>query len=111
MSTPTALAATRDVGAEWRWLRWNHPEWTLAAVATATWLLIFATADAAGGRSVVPGAGHPHHGAAIVDDRVPHVMSSTHTSLMVVAMMLPTILPVARLIALTGTWKRRQRGP
>jgi predicted metal-binding membrane protein len=30
---------------------------------------------------------------------------------MVVAMMLPTILPAARLIALTGTWKRRQRGP
>jgi predicted metal-binding membrane protein len=47
----------------------------------------------------------------IVDDRVPHGMSATHMSLMVVAMMLPTILPAARLSALTGTWKRRQRGP
>jgi predicted metal-binding membrane protein len=112
MSVPTALAATRrDVGAEWRRLRWNHPEWTLAAVATAAWLLIFVTADAAGGRSVVAGAGHRHHGAVIVDDRVPHGMSATHTALMVIAMMLPTILPAARLIALTGAWKRRQRGP
>jgi len=101
----------RDLGAELRRLRWNHPEWTLAAVATAAWVLTFTTAGAVGGRSAASGALHTHHGVAIVDARVPHVMSATHWCLMVVAMMLPTILPAARLIAMTGTWKRRQRGP
>jgi predicted metal-binding membrane protein len=112
--TTTSLAAMaetrRDLRTEWRRLRWHHPELTLAAVATAAWVLIFATAGAAGGRSVASGV-RPHHGVSIVDDRVPHAMSATHWSLMVVAMMLPSILPTARLIALTGTWKRRQRGP
>ena len=111
----TALLAApaetrRDFRAEWRRLRWNHPEWTLAAVATAAWVLIFTTAGAVGGPPA-SGALHTHHGLAIVDDRAPHVMSAAHWSLMVVAMMLPTILPAARLIALTGAWKRRQRGP
>jgi predicted metal-binding membrane protein len=110
VTAPTPLVQPRrDLGAEWRRLRWNHPEWVLAAVATVAWVLIFAMAGAVGGRSVVSGAGH--HGFAVVDHRIPHVMSATHMILMVVAMMLPTILTAARLIALTGTWKRRQRGP
>ena len=108
-AAPALAERRRDFGADWRRLRWNHPEWSLAGVATVAWVLIFATAGAVGGRSVASGGGH--HGVAIVDDRIPHAVPATHMSLMVVGMMLPTILPAARLVALTGTWRRRQRGP
>jgi predicted metal-binding membrane protein len=113
--TAAVAACTRDLGAEWRRFRWDHPEWTLAMVATAAWTVVFAmsTTDA---DSPGSGAGfHAHHHLAIASPDAPshhaHHASAAHLSVMMVAMMLPTILPAARAVSLGGKWKRRQRGP
>lgn len=108
-STAETASPSRELRAAWRRLRWEHPEWTLAVGAVAAWMALLATVHVQGG-SVVPG-GHEHHGSPVVRTESHHVMSLTHWTLMVVAMMLPTVLPAARLMALTGRWKRRQRGP
>jgi predicted metal-binding membrane protein len=111
ISLPAGLAESgRDLGAAWRHLRWNHPEWTLAVAAVAAWVTLFATARATGGGSVMT-ATHTYHRLPVGGGEAHHLMSPTQCSLMVFAMMLPTILPAARLISLTGKWKRRQRGP
>ncbi|GFG52553.1 hypothetical protein CQY20_09295 [Mycolicibacterium agri] len=112
MSASTAGAAEsgRDLRAAWRRLRWQHPEWTLAIAAVVAWVALLATAGGPGGSMAVPKS-PTHHGISVVSSEPQHVMSAAHWCLMVVAMMLPTALPAARLVALRGKWKRRQRGP
>lgn len=78
-----------------RWVRtvWHHPEWATAAVAVAAW---------AGVLALHP-AGHGPHATASLP-----VLVGT-TLVMTVAMMLPSVLPAVRVVALTGPWRRRYR--
>lgn len=69
----------------------HHPEWPWALVAAAAWVAVLGTH-----------LGHGHGRAA------PTVGG---WALMATAMMLPSVLPAARAVALTGRWRRRQRGP
>lgn len=112
----------------WRRLWWAHPELSLAGVAVAAWAgmvgyHVWSTFS--------PAHGDMTHGAAAHDavahdavphDAVPHEAMTGHASaglllsialwmVMATAMMLPTVLPAARFIALNGRWTRRQRGP
>ncbi len=73
-------------GSAWRSWGWNHPQWTWAAVGAAGWVPL-ATLDHESLR-------HPY----------------SQWLVMVVAMMLPPALPMARYVALAGRWRRRQRG-
>ena len=116
----------------WRRTWWMHPELSLAAVAAAAWLAVL-TMHIAGGPfhhavphvlAPTPEHGlHGHHGAPNLDG-VGHQDVAAHSGwaaslpvsvglwiLMTTAMMLPSALPAARAISLTGKWKRRQRGP
>jgi predicted metal-binding membrane protein len=115
MISLTAHTAASDHGlrAAWRRLRWNHPEWALAVVAAAAWLAVFATTPATSSGSGSLPAGHAHDALRAAPGGPHHVMTmpTTHWTLMVVAMMLPTVLPAARFVALTGKWTRRRRGP
>lgn len=70
-------------------LRWHHPEWPVALAAAGAWVVVLGTH--AGGH----GHAAPTVGAWL---------------LMVVAMMLPSVLPACRAVALTGRWRRRLRG-
>jgi predicted metal-binding membrane protein len=113
ISMPAGLTESSGVVTAWRHLRWHHPEWTLTVAAVSAWVMLFATARATGGGSaaMTMTSAHADHRVPIGGGETHHVMSTTHWTLMVVAMMLPSILPTARFVALTGKWKRRQRGP
>lgn len=74
-----------------RAVRWHHPEWGVAVVAAAAWVAVLGTHL---------GRGHDHGRA------VPTIGG---WALMATAMMLPSVLPAARAVALTGRWRRRQR--
>lgn len=115
MTAITSTAVARELGTEWRRFRWNHPEWTLALVATAAWMAVFAMSASAAN---APGSAvgfHAHHHLGGASPDLPryhsHHLSTTHVGLMVAAMVLPTILPAARAVSVGGMWKRRQRGP
>jgi predicted metal-binding membrane protein len=104
----------RDTAAEfvaaWRQTRWRYPEWTLGALAVAAWLAMF-TLDARDGADHVSHSGVHLHGAvnpATPTSYGPH-LTMLHWTVMVIAMMVPTILPAARSIALGSRWHRRQR--
>ena len=126
----TTVVAPRRSG--WRRTWWMHPELSLAAVAAAAWLAVL-TMHIAGGpfRHAVPHMSAPipehgmpgHHGPPSLDS-VGHQDVAAASAwaasfpvsvglwiLMTTAMMLPSALPAARAISLTGKWKRRQRGP
>jgi predicted metal-binding membrane protein len=109
------VAVSRDLGAEWRRFRWNHPEWTLAVLAAAAWMALFAMSASTTDAPRSANGFHPHHHVAIASPDAPshhaHHFSAAHVSVMMAAMMLPTILPAARAVSLRGIWKRRQRGP
>lgn len=116
----------------WRRLWWAHPELSLAVVAAAAWLAVFAVHTTT---AALPASAH-HFSPVVADQPVPahhHGTSNPATAghqpvtsdpgsaptflvavglwiLMATAMMLPTVLPAARSIALNGKWKRRQRG-
>lgn len=110
-----AVASSRELKLEWRRFCWKHPEWTLAVAVTAAWMAVFAM-SANGWHPPESGAGvHAHAHLAVTPPAAPlrhaHPASGVHVSVMMVAMMLPTILPAARAVGLDGKWKRRQRGP
>ncbi|MBE1551838.1 putative metal-binding membrane protein [Mycobacterium sp. OAS707] len=103
-------AAGRDLIVASRNARWRYPEWPLAVVAVAVWMALFAlcAGDLAQHASHLPGHGH---GVLLPSGPETPIAppSVPHWTLMVVAMMLPTILPAARSIALGSRWHRRQR--
>jgi predicted metal-binding membrane protein len=120
-ATTSISAPAGDLAAAWQGFRWHHPEWSLATAAALAWMALFAmsgNADEAGQPGAdaakatgLGGLSHLHHGltGAHNGHQSTH-LSMAHWTLMVVAMMLPTILPMARSIALDGRWRRRQRG-
>ncbi|MFF0817915.1 DUF2182 domain-containing protein [Rhodococcus sp. NPDC003318] len=94
-----------------RRLSWDHPELALAGICGCAWLGLMAFHFA----SAAPATPHGHHHAAPTQDvaavSTGIVVSVTFWILMAVATMLPTALPAARTIGLTGMWSRRHRGP
>jgi predicted metal-binding membrane protein len=87
----------RELSSAWRRFRWSHPEWMLALAGVLAWMGLFAM-SALNGAAV--GTVYWHGGHHIA-----------HWVLMSAAMMLPTVLPVARSVGLTSRWRRRARGP
>ncbi|MBL1079820.1 DUF2182 domain-containing protein [Nocardia sp. 2] len=90
--------------------RWNHPELSLAILATSAWVAVVLLHLRAGHPVAHAPATH-HRGAANSIGPPPFPYSVTVWFLMATAMMLPTVLPAARSIARNGKWKRRRRGP
>jgi predicted metal-binding membrane protein len=107
------VAPARDTAAAWRRLLWNHPQLILAVVAVAAWptmyVAVFAAMVGHHGMGAMAGMGHD----GVMGPGMPehHAMSALPWALMVVAMMLPTILPAARWISLSVRWSRRLRAP
>jgi predicted metal-binding membrane protein len=105
--------SARDTAGAWRRLLWNHPELPLAVAAVAAWPAMDVATFAAmvGHRGMGPMAGMGHNG--VIGPAMPenHAMSALPWVLMVVAMMLPTILPAARWVSLSVRWSRRLRAP
>jgi predicted metal-binding membrane protein len=88
MSADSAEKSASSVASGHRpaWLRelsWHHPEWTWAAVSTASWVTVALMGHA--------DMDHPYR----------------HWLVMVAAMMLPPALPMIRYAALAGRWRRR----
>lgn len=109
-STPLH-ACGRDLWTAGRQARWKYPEWPLALIAAAAWMAMFAIS--AGGASehssYLKVHTHPTQSRSAPTTYALH-LNMLHWTLMVLAMMVPTILPAARAVALGGRWRRRQRG-
>ncbi len=90
----------------WQRTTWRHPEWPVAALAVTAWLALVVQHAAAG---LFHGA--PHHASAGAGVSVGPAPNLGSWALMIVATMLPTLLPDARTIAVRGKWRRRYRGP
>lgn len=75
---------------------WRHPEWWVAAVSAAAWVALIASEAGSG-------AAPSHHGSHEAMPRWAWMAA------MVVAMMVPLMLPAARHVALTSLWSRRHR--
>ena len=67
---------------------WRRPEWPWVALVVAAWAALIAGAAAG-----------------------PRAPASARGALMVVAMMLPATIPVARAISFDSMWDRRYRSP
>jgi predicted metal-binding membrane protein len=100
----------RDMIAAARQARWRYPEWPLALIAVAAWMAMFAVFAGHVVEHTSHPAGHVHGSLsqAVSTSPAPHP-SVLHWTLMVVAMMLPTILPAARSVAFGSRWHRRHR--
>jgi predicted metal-binding membrane protein len=109
-STP-AHTWVRDLLAAWRHARWKYPEWPLGLLAVAAWMAMFAmSADTTSEHSSHP-AMHTHSVQSLTAPSTYALhLTVLHWTLMVMAMMVPTILPSARTVALGSRWRRRQRG-
>jgi predicted metal-binding membrane protein len=100
-----------DVLAATRRAHWRYPEWPLVPIAITAWMAIFAL-------DAVTPHGQPSqavvHSHTVRNPAGPSVdalhVTMSHWILMVLAMMLPTILPAARAVALGSRWRRRHRG-
>ncbi|HEX2053271.1 MAG TPA: DUF2182 domain-containing protein, partial [Actinomycetota bacterium] len=72
---------------------WRHPEWVLGLVAAGGWVIVFVV--------------HPGHTHEPVAGSWPALFRSW--AAMVVAMMVPPALRMARYVAVNSRWRRRQR--
>lgn len=112
ISSTFTPASGHGLLAAWRRLRWNHPEWALVVTAAAAWVaVVTAVPPTSRGSAAALHPSHAHDVLQAPPEGMNHAMSVTHWTLMVVAMMLPTVLPAARFVGLTGKWRRRGRGP
>jgi len=108
-----------ELSSAWRRFRWSHPEWMLAFAAVLAWMGLFALSAFDGAAAATLPWHGGHHGevsvpAAGIAGTVHHGAGGHHIAhrvLMSAAMMLPTVLPVARSVGLSGRWRRRARGP
>jgi predicted metal-binding membrane protein len=92
----------------WRHFFWRHPESIVLLISAGSWLLLLAASVS----QTTPSLGlvHAHHVEPIA------VWSRNHWpaflfrwSLMIAAMMFPTLVPQARLVAIRSLWARRTR--
>jgi predicted metal-binding membrane protein len=93
-------------------LRWAHPEWGVALAAAAAWATVVVREPLLGGPTGAPHAGMAAHAGAAMPPVAPGpaVLAAVPMSaVMAAAMMLPSVLPAARAVALTSRWHRRQR--
>lgn len=117
-------AALRAAAGRSRRFLWRRPEWWALGLAAAAWAALVA-ADLAGhgahgthGAHAAGGA-HGHHGHAMPgggDAAAPGaaflaavLRDTAHWQLMVLAMMLPVIVPSLRTVAFRSLWRRRHR--
>jgi predicted metal-binding membrane protein len=110
------------------WVRWHHPEWTVALVALAAWVVLAelhrrgwgpfgshpaAKATVPAGHEAMHHAGHQAAAAAGVAPAGTAVTGWLAAQggwlLMATAMMLPSALPSVRRVAMNSKWRRRQR--
>jgi predicted metal-binding membrane protein len=78
---------------------WRHPEGGAAVLAAGAWVALAAP--------WLGGGAHAAH--ARLHEAAPVAAAAAGWLLMTTAMMVPTALPMARHLALTGLWRRRQR--
>lgn len=89
-----------------RHLAWAHPEWWALALAAAAWCVLLAAAWTGHGAAGAHAHGHAH---AARDVATSVLTDLAHWQLMVVAMMLPVIVPSLRVAAFRSLWRRRHR--
>lgn len=87
-----------------RRLAWSHPEWWALALALAAWTLLIASNPTT---AVEAGAGAHHHHPQGAQPSI--AMGTMHWQLMVVAMMLPVVVPSLRVTAFRSLRRRRHR--
>lgn len=80
-----------------RRIQWRHPQWWVAGVAAAAWVVL-ALGQGVGG-AASPGDAHAH----------PLYVELGAFAIMTVAMMVPLVLPTLRHVALCSLWPRRHR--
>jgi len=106
------LSATGRFAASLRGLAWRHPEWWALGLAAAAWGVLLAAnlppAGAAGAHGHGHGHGHPQDLPAATGGFA-LVTATAHWQLMVVAMMLPVVVPSLRVAAFRSYWRRRHR--
>jgi predicted metal-binding membrane protein len=104
-------AYVSDLLAAYRHARWKYPEWPLGVIAVAAWMAIFALSAGTASAPASHPTAHAHHAQ---NPTAPSTyalhLTMLHWTLMVLAMMAPTILPSARAVAEGSRWHRRQRG-
>src|SRR5262245_21103346 len=82
---------------------WRHPEWWALGLALFAWGVLIANAGGFGTRSVHAHRHHLESLSTIV------LVSTAHWQLMVLAMMLPVVVPSLRVAAFRSLWRRRHR--
>lgn len=88
---------------------WHRPEWWVWLVAAISWLILIGN-SVAGYVSPTSGA-HDHHHMHSEPGLGSQILAgSIHWELMVLAMMLPIIIPSVKGVALRSLWRRRHRG-
>src|SRR5690349_8877159 len=119
--TTTSLAARpwRDPIGRLRRLGWFHPEWTVALLCAAGWVLVVLHHSGTPSHPPVMPVGMAHSGMDMsmgLGSGTPRTAPVTdwlstqgHWLLMATAMMLPAALPAARQVAMNSKWRRRQR--
>jgi predicted metal-binding membrane protein len=101
---------------------WRHPEGLAAGAAGAVWAVLLVVLVPGRGDAAVPTGSHAmagHDMAGIAHDMgsgdgrggaaLSSVVAMAWWLAMVAAMMMPSVLPTVRNVALTGPWNRRQR--
>jgi hypothetical protein len=97
-------APLRGLAGRGRRLAWHRPEWWALGLAAAAWALLLA----ANLRTAVAAGSHAH-GHAAGGAGTALVAATAHWQLMVVAMMLPVVVPSLRFVAFRSYWRRRHR--
>lgn len=87
-----------------RQLTWNHPEWWALGLAISAWATLIALN--VGGLRTPSTDAHRHHMGSV---SASILMGAAHWQLMVLAMMLPIIVPSLRVAAFRSLWWRRHR--
>ena len=92
-------------------LTWRHPEWWSIALSAAAWLALLARSGAAAAGAGSSPAHHAHAAtaASVGGPASAWAAETLDWSLMVVAMMLPLVLPSVRVTAARSLWPRRHR--
>jgi predicted metal-binding membrane protein len=84
---------------------WRHPEFPVLLLSAGAWLFLLAEPFA---RTGAPMA-HPGHGGAMLSLPESWPALLLYWSIMLAAMMFPSLVPQVRLVAMRSFWSRRQR--
>lgn len=88
----------------WRPLVWRHPEWWALGMASLAWAMLLAANLE--GFEARTGRGHHH----LTEGGSTWILSDlAHWHLMVLAMMIPVVVPSLRVAAFRSFWRRRHR--